>query len=185
MNRENVIKKAKLFGQQISNKVAEIPDYPEQGVSFKDITPALQDAETFVAVNDHLTELTCSLGNVDLVISPESRGFLFGAVVADRLKTGFVPARKPGKLPREVIEESYGMEYGTNLIQIHKDAIRPGQRVVIIDDVLATGGTAKAIAKLIEQSGGIVAGYVFFITLTYLEGVQLLGNNNILSVIDY
>lgn len=185
MNRDLLIKKIKTYGQQITDKVAEIPDYPEPGVSFKDITPVLEDAATFGCVNDCLTELARSLGNIDLVIAPESRGFLFGAVVADRLKTGFVPARKPGKLPRQVIEESYGMEYGKNLIQIHKDAIHPGQRVVIVDDVLATGGTAKAIASLIEHAGGIVAGYVFFITLTYLDGVQLLGKENILSVIDY
>lgn len=185
MEKDQLINKIKLFGHQISNKVAEITDYPEPGVSFKDITPVLQDAETFISVNDHLTALVQNLGKVDVVIAPESRGFLFGPVVADRLKIGFVPARKPGKLPREVIEESYGMEYGKNLIQIHKDAILPGQHVVIVDDVLATGGTAKAIASLIERSGGIVAGYVFFITLTYLNGIQLLGKENILSIIDY
>lgn len=185
MEKAQLINRVKLFGQQITNKVAEISDYPEPGVSFKDITPVLQDANTFISVNDHLTQLVQSFGKVDLIISPESRGFLFGPVVADRLKVGFIPARKPGKLPREIIEERYGMEYGENRIQIHKDAIHPNQRIIIVDDVLATGGTAKAIANLVEHSGGIVAGYVFFINLTYLEGIKLLGEKNVLSIIDY
>lgn len=185
MDRTQLIANIKFIGQQLSDKIAEIPDFPEFGVSFKDITPILQDAKAFSCANDCLTWLVRSLGNIDLIIAPESRGFIFGSVIADRLKTGFIPARKPDKLPREVIEEFYGMEYAKSSIQIHTDAIRPGQRVVIIDDVLASGGTAKAITGLIERSGGILVGYVFLMVLSYLNGVKLLGRENILSVINY
>jgi adenine phosphoribosyltransferase len=169
----------------ISKYVAEIKDFPEPGISFKDITPILQSAELFGKVNTALVDFTKCFGDVDLVVSPESRGFLFGPVVADRLGVGFVPARKPGKLPRTVIEEPFGKEYGTDMIQIHTDAIKPGERVIIVDDVLATGGTAKAIAQLVERLGGIVAGYVFFIELCYLDGTKLLGTDKVLSLVEY
>ena len=184
MNKE-IIEKLKAQGALISASVAEIKDYPEPGIAFKDITPILQSPELFGKVNTSLVELAKCFGNVDLVVSPESRGFLFGPIVADRLDIGFVPARKPGKLPRAVIEEPFGKEYGVDMIQIHTDAIKSGERVVIVDDVLATGGTAKAIAQLVERLGGIVAGYVFFIELCYLDGAKLLGCDNVLSLVEY
>jgi adenine phosphoribosyltransferase len=169
----------------ISKAVAEIKDYPEQGIAFKDITPILQSPKLFCEVNTALVELVNCFGDVDLVVSPESRGFLFGPVVADRLGIGFVPARKPGKLPRAVIEEPFGKEYGTDMIQIHTDAIKQGDRVIIVDDVLATGGTAKAIEQLVQRLGGIVAGYVFFIELCYLDGTKMLGTDKVLSLVEY
>ena len=184
MNKE-IIKKIKTEGVQIGKAVAEIKDYPEPGIAFKDITPVLQSSELFGKVNSALVELTKCFGDIDLVVSPESRGFLFGPVVADRLGIGFVPARKPGKLPRAVIDEPFGKEYGTDMIQLHTDAIKPDERVIIVDDVLATGGTAKAIAKLVERLGGIVAGYVFFIELCYLDGAKLLGCDKVLSLVEY
>ena len=184
MNTE-IIEKIKEQGALISASVAEVSDYPEQGIAFKDITPILQSAELFGSVNTALVELAKCFGDIDLVVSPESRGFLFGPVVADRLNVGFVPARKPGKLPRTVIEEPFGKEYGTDMIQIHTDAIKQGERVVIVDDVLATGGTAKAIAQLVERLGGIVVGYVFFIELCYLDGTKLLGRDKVLSLVEY
>ncbi|MDR2065558.1 MAG: adenine phosphoribosyltransferase [Prevotellaceae bacterium] len=185
MNRNTIIEELKKQGKSIGLSIAEISNYPEPGVSFKDITPVLQSPELFNRVNTALADLSKCFGKTDLVISPESRGFLFGPVIADRLGTGFIPARKSGKLPRAVIEESYGKEYGTDMIQIHTDAIEKGQRIIIIDDVLATGGTAKAIARMVERLGGIVAGYVFFIELCYLGGSNFLGNDKVLSLVEY
>jgi len=181
----NIIEELKKQGEIIRESVAQIKDYPEPGIEFKDITPILQSPELFNKVNTAMVDMTKCFGDVDLVISPESRGFLFGPVVADRLNVGFVPARKAGKLPREIVEETYGKEYGKDMIQIHIDSVKKGQRVIIVDDVLATGGTANAIAKLVERLGGIVAGYVFFIELCYLDGANLLGKENILSLVEY
>ncbi|MDR2293052.1 MAG: adenine phosphoribosyltransferase [Prevotellaceae bacterium] len=185
MDTDKIIKELKEQGKSICLSIAEINDYPEAGISFKDITPVLQSPTLFSKVNTALTGLSKCFGKIDLVISPESRGFLFGPVIADRLGAGFVPARKAGKLPRAVIEEPYGKEYGTDMIQIHTDAIEKGQRIIIVDDVLATGGTAKAIERLSERLGGIVAGYVFFIELCYLNGANFLGNDKVLSLIEY
>jgi adenine phosphoribosyltransferase len=185
MDTNTIIEELKKQGRSIALSIAEINNYPEPGVSFKDITPVLQSPELFNKVNTALVDLSKCFGKTDLVISPESRGFLFGPVIADRLGAGFVPARKSGKLPRTVIEEPYGKEYGTDTIQIHTDAIKKGQRIIVIDDVLATGGTAKAIARLTERLGGIVVGYVFFIELCYLEGANFLGNSKVLSLVEY
>jgi len=185
MNTNQIIEKLKKQGETIKSSIAEIQDYPDPGIAFKDITPILQSPELFDKVNTALVDFSKCLGDADLIISPESRGFLFGPVVADRLGIGFVPARKPGKLPRPVIEEPYGKEYGKDMIQIHTDAIKKGQRVIIVDDVLATGGTAKAIARLVERFGAVLVGYVFFIELSYLGGVNLLGNDNVLSLVEY
>jgi adenine phosphoribosyltransferase len=185
MDTKKIIENLKTQGLTIGAAIAEIQDYPEQGVSFKDITPVLQLPELFDAANTALTDLVKCFGEVDLVVSPESRGFLFGPVIADRLGIGFIPARKPGKLPRAVIEEPFGKEYGKDMIQMHVDAIAKGQRVIIVDDVLATGGTAKAIAKLVERLGGIVVGYVFFLELCYLDGANLLGVDKVLSLVEY
>jgi adenine phosphoribosyltransferase len=185
MNTNKIIEEIKKQGKTICSTIAEIKDYPEVGVSFKDITPVLQSPKLFKEVNSALSDLCKCFGKIDLVMSPESRGFLFGPVIADRLGTGFIPARKPGKLPRPVIEEPFGKEYGTDMIQVHTDAIKKGQRVIIVDDVLATGGTANAIARLVERLGGIVAGYVFFIELCYFNGAYLLGKDKVLSLVEY
>ena len=184
MKDENILNAVKERGSKLIPAIAEIPDYPEPGVLFRDITPVLQNATLFAETVDMLTDMVRSLGNADIVVSPESRGFLFGPAVANRINAGFVPARKPGKLPRQTIEEPYGKEYGQDMIQMHKDAIRAGQKVIIVDDILATGGTAKAISALVEREGGTVLGYVFFINLRHLGGESLLGDN-VLSVLDY
>ena len=133
--------------------VRNIPDFPKEGILFRDITPLIGDADG----NDMAAPLFEQ--DVDLVVGPEARGFIFGSALANALHAGFVPARKPGKLPYETIGCTYGLEYGSDELQIHVDAIRPGQRVAIVDDLLATGGTALACAKLVEQAGGTVLKY--------------------------
>lgn len=144
--------------------IASIPDFPKEGILFRDVTPILQNPEAFKEAIRLLSEYAKSV-NADVIVGPESRGFIFGAPVALELNLGFVPARKPGKLPRETVSCEYDLEYGTNVIHMHKDSIKPGQRVVIIDDLLATGGTAKATASIIEELGGVVAGFAFIIEL--------------------
>ena len=140
--------------------VVDIPDYPEPGVIFKDITPLIADPQGFSAVIDGLAEHFMGLG-ITKVVGAEARGFLVGAPVAYRLAAGFVPARKPGKLPRDVISQAYALEYGTDEIQIHADALSPEDRVLIIDDLVATGGTAVACAQLVEKAGAKVIGFGF------------------------
>ena len=146
----------------IADYVVSIPDFPEKGIIFRDITSVLQDAEGFQLAVEKMAEL---LENVefDVIAGTESRGFIFGAPIAYKLKKPFVPIRKKGKLPRETVSKTYALEYGTAEIEIHKDAIAPGQKVVIIDDLIATGGTVKACAELIEELGGTVKKMVFLI----------------------
>ena len=148
--------------------VADIPDYPEPGVIFKDITPLLADADGFKAcvegIADHFRD-----SGVTKVIGAEARGFLIGAPVAYALNAGFIPARKPGKLPREVFSQDYALEYGTDTIQIHKDAVEPGDKFLIIDDLVATGGTCIATAKLIEDAGAEILGFGFIMELSFLN----------------
>lgn len=148
--------------------VVDIPDYPEPGVIFKDITPLIADPQGFSAVIDGLAEHFMGLG-ITKVVGAEARGFLVGAPVAYRLAAGFVPARKPGKLPRDVISQAYALEYGTDEIQIHADALSPDDRVLIIDDLVATGGTAVACAQLVEKVGAKVIGFGFALELAYLN----------------
>lgn len=147
--------------------IAKIPDYPEPGVLFRDITPLLSDPEGFRAVADGIAEHFEGRG-VTKVIGAEARGFMVGAPVAYRLGAGFVPARKPGKLPRAVLSESYDLEYGTNELQIHVDALKPSDVVLIVDDLVATGGTAVAQVKLIERAGAQLAGLGFLMELSFL-----------------
>ena len=144
----------------LKKAIREIENFPKEGINFKDITTLMQDGETFK--------------NVDVIVGPEARGFLMGTPVAYGLGVGFVPVRKPGKLPSETISYSYGLEYGSDTLQIHKDAIKPGQRVAIVDDLLATGGTMEAAAKLIEQLGGEVVSMQFLIELEDLKGREKL-----------
>lgn len=157
----------------LKDYIATIPDYPIKGVLFRDVTPILQNGEAFAESVHQLSELAKEM-KADVIVGPESRGFIFGAPVALELGIGFVPVRKPGKLPRETVSCKYELEYGTNELFMHKDSILPGQRAVIIDDLLATGGTAKAAAQLIEQLGGVVAGYAFIIELEGLPGRKML-----------
>lgn len=148
--------------------IVSIPDYPEPGVIFKDITPLFADAQGMAAAIDDIADHFINKG-ITKVVGAEARGFLVGAPVAYRLNAGFVPARKPGKLPREVYSQTYALEYGTDELQIHKDALAPDDRVLIVDDLVATGGTAVATAELVEKSGAKVAGFSFMLELTYLH----------------
>lgn len=150
------------------SKIIDIPDYPEPGVVFKDITPLFDDADALRAVIDAISDHFAGHG-ITKVVGAEARGFLVGVPVAYRLGCGFVPARKPGKLPREVYSQTYSLEYGTDELQIHRDALAPGDRVLIVDDLIATGGTAVATARLVEQSGAEVAGFGFILELSFLN----------------
>lgn len=168
----------------LKDKVRVIENFPKEGISFKDVTTLLQDGdalkESIDIFRNHLKDK-----NIDIVVGPEARGFLFGVPVAYALGAGFVPVRKPGKLPYETIKTSYELEYGSDTLEIHKDAIKPGQRVAIIDDLLATGGTVAAVAKLIEQSGGEVVAIDFLVELTGLKGREKIAGYDIMSVIVY
>lgn len=153
--------------------IVDIPDYPQPGVVFKDITPVLADAEAFAALIDDLAARFADRG-VTKVMGAEARGFIVGAAVAYRLGAGFVAARKPGKLPREAISESYELEYGTNSLEVHADALGPDDVVLIVDDLVATGGTAAAMARLVERCDAKLAGLGFFLELAFLEPRPLL-----------
>lgn len=170
--------------QDFKAAIREIPDFPKEGILFYDITTLLKDPEAYngliTAMADSLRDL-----NVDVIVGPEARGFVVGAPVAYALNAGFVLARKPGKLPAETMSISYGLEYGSDVLEIHKDAIKPGMRVAIADDLLATGGTALATAKLIEEMGAEVVGLRFAIELTDLGGRERLADYDIQSFIKY
>ena len=155
--------------KKLEDYVVSIPDFPEPGVIFRDVTSILQDADGLHMAVDRLREMVKDL-DFDLVVGPESRGFIFGVPVAYAEHKGFVPVRKKGKLPRETISAKYDLEYGSAEIEIHKDAIRPGQKVVIVDDLIATGGTVEAIIDLIEQLGGEVVKVCFVMELAGLQG---------------
>lgn len=164
--------------------IRNIPDFPQEGVLFRDITPVLLNPEALSESITALGGLTRGI-DFDLIAGPESRGFIFGVPLAVELRKGFVPVRKAGKLPGATIKKSYELEYGSAAIEIHADAIKKGQRVIVVDDLLATGGTCKALCELVEDAGGIVAGCVFFIELTMLNGRESLKGRNILSVVRY
>lgn len=164
--------------------IAIVEDFPVKGISFKDITPLMLNGEAFRSACSELAEYAKTQG-ANLIVGPESRGFIFGCPVATQLKMGFVPIRKPGKLPRETIEESYSLEYGNNTLCMHKDAIKKGDKVLIIDDLLATGGTIQAAIKLVESLGAEVVGCAFVIELTGLKGREILSKYNVHSLIDY
>ena len=164
--------------------IRDIPDFPKPGILFRDITPILADHEAFAEITDALCAEAKKF-QPDLIVGIESRGFLFGTPMALQLGVGFSPVRKLGKLPYETVTEEYALEYGTNTVEMHTDAVKPGQRVVIVDDLLATGGTARASAALVERQGGIVAGYCFAIELTFLNGRDALPGRNIAALISY
>lgn len=164
--------------------IASVPDFPKKGIIFRDITPLLQDGEAFKYTINELSEYAKGKG-ATVIVGPEARGFMFGCPVANNLGLGFVPARKPGKLPREVLKIDYSLEYGINSLCIHKDAVKKGDKVVIVDDLLATGGTALAAAKLVEMAGAEVAGFAFIIELTDLKGRELLKDYDVKALMEY
>lgn len=168
----------------LKKAIREIPDFPKEGISFKDITPLLKDPKTYRYVIDQLADQLKDL-KVDIIVGPEARGFLVGTPVAYEMGVGFVPVRKPGKLPAETVKYEYELEYGTDALEIHRDAIQPGQRVAIVDDLLATGGTVLAAAKLIEALGGKVVSMNFLIELAFLKGRETLKDYHIESLINY
>lgn len=161
-----------------------VPNWPKEGIEFKDITPLMDNGKAFKSAVDEIVEFAKEK-NIDLVVGPEARGFIVGCPVSYALEVGFAPVRKEGKLPREVIKVDYGLEYGENVLTIHRDAIKPGQRVLITDDLLATGGTIEATIKLVEELGGIVVGCAFLIELTYLDGLEKLKGYDVLTLMKY
>ena len=164
--------------------IADIPDFPEPGVIFRDVTPLLANKDAYQESIRLISEFAKDK-KVDVIVGPEARGFLFGCPVALALQCGFVPVRKPGKLPREVISQSYDLEYGSNEIQMHSDSIQAGQNVLVVDDLLATGGTVEAAISLIEKMGGNVVGTAFLIELEALKGRELLKGYDVFSVLKY
>ena len=169
----------------LKEKIRSIPDFPIKGVLFRDITTLLKDKEGYHALVETIAD-SLRDRQVDLVVGPEARGFVIGAALAYALNAGFVLARKPGKLPCETMRYEYGLEYGADILEIHKDAIKPGQKVVIVDDLLATGGTALATVKLVEQAGGEVVGLRFAIELSSeFDGRAMLRNYDVQSVLQY
>ena len=168
----------------LKQHIRNVPDFPKAGILFYDITTLLREPAGFKATIDMLS-LPYEGQGIDLVVGIESRGFIFGAVVADRLGAGFIPVRKPGKLPGKAIKASYQLEYGTDALEMHADAITAGHRVLIVDDVLATGGTASAAAALVRQGGGELLGMAFLIELLFLDGKAKLAGEQVYSVLKY
>jgi len=164
--------------------IRDIPDFPKKGIVFKDITPLLRDPAGFKACVQRLTEIVKE-SSCDLIAAIESRGFPFGAAVALELGLGLVPIRKPGKLPYSTISQTYDLEYGTDSVEIHTDAVQKGQKVAIIDDLLATGGTMAASCRLVDSLGGSVSVCLFVVELSFLEGQSKLAGRNIRSLISY
>ncbi len=170
--------------KKLEEYVRSIPDFPEEGVVFRDITSVLADKDGLKLSVD-LMQACVEDEEFDVIVGPESRGFIYGMPIAYNLYKSFIPVRKKGKLPGETIEQEYDLEYGSSAIEIHKDAIKPGQRVVIIDDLIATGGTIEAITKLIDKLGGEVVKIVFLMELEGLKGIDKLKGFNVESVIKY
>jgi adenine phosphoribosyltransferase len=165
--------KASLTAADLAAVVRTVPDFPQPGIQFKDITPVLRDPRMFAASIDLLTA-NVAPGTVDAVVGIDARGFIFAAAAALKLQAGFVPVRKKGKLPFKTFEQSYSLEYGTNTVAIHVDALQPGNRVILIDDLLATGGTAAAAAALVDKVGAKIVEVTFFIELGFLKGRERL-----------
>lgn len=169
---------------ELKNYIASIPNFPKEGILFRDMTPLLENGEALKYTIDKLAEFAKKCG-ANVIAGPEARGFIFGTPVSYALNIGFVPIRKPGKLPRKAIEYNYSLEYGTNTLCMHEDAIKKGDKVVIIDDLLATGGSVEACIKLIEQVGAEVVGVAFLMELDALKGRERLQKYNILSLLHY
>jgi adenine phosphoribosyltransferase len=164
--------------------IRDVPDFPKKGIVFKDITTLLKDPVLFRRTID-LMAVLCGDRPVDKVVAIESRGFILGGVLANRLGAGFVPVRKPGKLPAKTLSASYALEYGTDTLEIHEDALDKGERVLIVDDVIATGGTAHAVGDLVDRLGAKVVAFAFLVELTFLNGREKLAGREVLSLIRY
>ncbi|OFI05245.1 adenine phosphoribosyltransferase [Clostridium acetireducens DSM 10703] len=169
---------------ELKGKIRIIEDFPAKGISFKDITTLLNDKNAFRYTVDKMAE-NLKNKNIDLIVAPEARGFMFGSALAYTIGAGFVPVRKKGKLPCETMQVSYDLEYGKDELEIHKDAIKPGERVAIVDDLLATGGTISSVAKLVEKLGGEIVSIDFVIELTDLKGIDELKGYNVNSLVKY
>ena len=168
----------------LKQKIRSIPDFPKKGIVFRDITTLLADKDAFRAAVDEMTS-HYKKKDIDLVLGAEARGFIFGALLAYNLGTGFIPVRKPGKLPYKTCQASYDLEYGKNVLQMHVDAVKKGDKVLIVDDLVATGGTAKAKAELVEKMGGEVVGFCFLIELEFLNPRKILKDYDVYSLIKY
>ena len=169
---------------ELANLIRDVPDFPIEGILFKDITTLINDAVAFREVIDLMTNQYADSG-VECVVAIEARGYILGAPLAYKLGVGFVPIRKPGKLPAKIISESYALEYGTNSLELHEDAIEPGQRVLVVDDLLATGGSARAAVNLVERLGGTVLGVAFMVELDFLHGRDKLDGYDVQSLIHF
>ena len=169
---------------ELKDYVRTIPDFPKEGILFRDITPLLGNKDAFQEMVNRMADFLRDK-NIDLIIAPEARGFIFSASVAHALNVGMILARKPGKLPYTTISYKYGLEYGTDELQMHVDAVKPGQRVAVVDDLLATGGTALACAKLCEKAGGVVAACCFAIELTDLPDQEVLKDYEVGTILQY
>ncbi|MCF7925439.1 MAG: adenine phosphoribosyltransferase [Candidatus Izimaplasma sp.] len=168
----------------LKDYIANVPDFPKKGIQFKDITPLIGNGKAFQYATNQFVKFTKEI-KADIIVGPDARGFIFGCPVATQLGIGFVPVRKPNKLPRETIDYSYDLEYGSNTLCLHKGDILPGQRVLIIDDLLATGGTIEATINLVQASGAVVAGIAFLIELTALNGRDKLQAYNVKTLMSY
>lgn len=168
----------------LKSRIRSIPDFPKPGIMFRDITTLLKGPAALQAAVDVLVEPFAG-DEIDVVLAAEARGFILGGAVACRLGAGFVPVRKPGKLPAETLERTYELEYGTDTLAVHRDAVAPGDRVLVLDDLLATGGTAKACCDLVEEMGGEVVACAFLIELSFLGGREKLGGRRVVALIDY
>jgi adenine phosphoribosyltransferase len=175
---------ASLTDDQLKKLIREVPDFPKQGILFYDITTLLKDKAGLATLVDRLADHYRDK-KIDLVLGMEARGFIFAPALAYRLNAGFVPVRKPGKLPAETVKFDYTLEYGTNSLEMHKDAINRGQRVLIVDDLLATGGTAEATAKLVTSVGAEIAGLAFVVELDFLKGREKLKKYDVMSLLHY
>jgi adenine phosphoribosyltransferase len=170
--------------KEIREKIRNVPDFPTKGIQFKDITTLVKDGESFAKVIDLFDERFRGK-NVGVVVGIESRGFIFGGALAYKWKVGYVPVRKPGKLPAEKIREEYTLEYGTDAMEIHTDAIRPGDNVLIVDDLIATGGTIAAAARLVERLGGNIVGIAALIDLAFLKGREKVSQYDVCALVEY
>jgi len=168
----------------LKSKIRNIPDFPKKGIIFYDITTLIKDGPTFRYAVDKMVE-SCKEKKIDAIIGAESRGFIFGSVIAYKLGVGFIPVRKPGKLPYETCKISYELEYGSSTLEMHVDAIKEGDSILIVDDLVATGGTAKATAEMIENAGGKVAGFCFLIELSFLKPREILKGYDVFSLVSY
>ena len=184
MTAPEQLRRTGLSADDLRSRIREIPDFPKPGILFYDITTLLKDPEAFRASIELLTA-PYEDRKVDLVVGMESRGFIFSAPMAYQLQAGFVPVRKLGKLPAETVSVEYALEYGTNTLEVHRDAVRPGQRVLIVDDLLATGGTVNGTIELVQRLKGEVVGLAFLVELLFLKGRERLRGHEIHSVIQY